>query len=277
MMKKALAAAAAAVATLLAGSPASAITPLPPGFLSYQIDFSDPTGSGSFGQGLTYPAGGPVNLTQSTPQNTGAASSSVDLPFQISASATAVSQANDQTSTSSATTSITFFLNIPAPTPTVSVNVQALLQSTGVDALEGDASSYASLLIGSLGAPDQHLFDTCPTMFTGCDLPVTLQVNTNITMFSNTLYYVVEQVFAQADAQSDLSTVSVTASASADPHFSINPQYLLNNPGVSLQISPGLEPLLSSVPEPQSWALMALGVGMAGGALRRRTRRAVPA
>jgi hypothetical protein len=269
---------AAAAATVLVGAlaptSASAITPLPPGILTYQIDFSDPTGSGTDGQSQTYPVGGTFSVGGvATPQGTVAASGSVDTPFQISASSTAVSQASPQDSTASATTGILFFLTIPGSTPTVPLGVQALLQSTGEDAPEGDAFSYASLTISdtlSSGPFDFYFFDTCSTKFVGCNFPVTDNVNTTVDVLPNTLYLVFEQVFTKAVAQSDLSSVSVTASATADPHFFIPPQYLADHPDASLQISPGLEPLLGAVPEPRSWALMMLGVGLAGAAVRRR-------
>jgi hypothetical protein len=70
---------------------------------------------------------------------------------------------------------------------------------------------------------------------------------------------------------------SANASASADPYFFIDPAFLLDHPGFSLTISPGVEnnPLDGGVPEPASWALMLTGVGALGIALRRRRANAL--
>jgi hypothetical protein len=56
-------------------------------------------------------------------------------------------------------------------------------------------------------------------------------------------------------------------SASADPMITIDPTFLAQNPGYSLVFSPNL-----AVPEPASWALMLIGVGGLGAALRASRR-----
>lgn len=63
-------------------------------------------------------------------------------------------------------------------------------------------------------------------------------------------------------------------SAYADPLITIDPGFLAQNPGYSLVFSPNL---LSSVPEPSAWALMLVGFGGLGAAMRSSRRRRVAA
>jgi hypothetical protein len=63
--------------------------------------------------------------------------------------------------------------------------------------------------------------------------------------------------------------------ASADPHLAIDPSFLAANPGYSLIFSPGVIPG-PGVPEPSTWAMMVLGLGVVGWRLRSRFMRAFP-
>jgi hypothetical protein len=66
-----------------------------------------------------------------------------------------------------------------------------------------------------------------------------------------------------------------SATASADPYFFIDPEFLSENPGYSIIVSPGVsnDPLPSGgVPEPSAWTLALLGVGAIGGAMRSRRK-----
>jgi hypothetical protein len=50
------------------------------------------------------------------------------------------------------------------------------------------------------------------------------------------------------------------AYASADPLIQIDPTFLANNPGLSLDFSAGIENgIAGAVPEPSTWAMMILG------------------
>lgn len=63
-----------------------------------------------------------------------------------------------------------------------------------------------------------------------------------------------------------------TAYAFADPYFSIDPTFLAQHPGLTLQFSQfiGNDPAPSGVPEPAIWATMIAGFALVGGTMRRR-------
>jgi PEP-CTERM motif len=54
-----------------------------------------------------------------------------------------------------------------------------------------------------------------------------------------------------------------TQSATIDPFLSIDPIFLLDNPGLSLEFSSGIVNI-SPVPEPSTWAMMILGFAGVG-------------
>ena len=59
------------------------------------------------------------------------------------------------------------------------------------------------------------------------------------------------------------------------PFIYIDPIYAKANPGVELEISPGVgnvEPMTSAAPEPGAWALLLVGIATIGGMLRRGQR-----
>lgn len=60
---------------------------------------------------------------------------------------------------------------------------------------------------------------------------------------------------------------NASAFAFVDPFFYIDPEWLEDNPGYSLEFSPGIENSLA-VPEPRAWMLLLIGFGSAGVALR---------
>jgi hypothetical protein len=80
-----------------------------------------------------------------------------------------------------------------------------------------------------------------------------------IEMQANTLYYIQLDIVAENDAS------GVQDSAYIDPTFSAKGGSFLFSPGVTAP---------SAAPEPATWALLAAGVGVLGGALRRGRRGA---
>jgi hypothetical protein len=155
------------------------------------------------------------------------------------------------------------------------VNVRALLQSSGsLDptyggfGLYGIATGYTDLEIRdnvSDSPPDDYVYANCP--FPGCPNTTTLNVDKTIELTANKTYEVQEAVFVTAGALPNDGTMSATASA--DPIFEIPYEYHLDNPGVSLSISPGLGSLIA-VPEPATWISMLVGCTLCGANLRRR-------
>lgn len=73
---------------------------------------------------------------------------------------------------------------------------------------------------------------------------------------------------------------SIFASSSSylDPFFSIDPAYLALNPSASLSFTPGVGNLnpLAAVPEPETYAMMLLGLGLIGFTARRKNIKAQP-
>ncbi len=71
--------------------------------------------------------------------------------------------------------------------------------------------------------------------------------------------------------------ISGTAEAYVDPYIYIDPGFLAGHPGYSISVSSGFPnvPVSLPVPEPESWALFAIGLGMLSGRLAsRRGQRA---
>ena len=66
---------------------------------------------------------------------------------------------------------------------------------------------------------------------------------------------------------------TVSGFAQADPFFAIDSGFLGQNPGYQLVFSDGVDNVLSSVPEPATWTMMLVGVGMIGVGLRVARRK----
>jgi hypothetical protein len=76
-----------------------------------------------------------------------------------------------------------------------------------------------------------------------------------------------------AVAQIDSGVGTDRQSASIDPFLSIDPIFLLDNPGFSLEFSSGVLNVAPSVPEPSTWAMMILGFAGIGAMTYRRKNR----
>jgi hypothetical protein len=65
------------------------------------------------------------------------------------------------------------------------------------------------------------------------------------------------------------------AEAYADPYIFVDPTFLASHPGFAVQVSAGIgnAPLVSAVPEPETYAMMMLGIGLIAAARRRAAKR----
>jgi hypothetical protein len=267
--------------------PALALNPNGAATYYYMTEAGDPTGV--YPELMTthsYPVGGSRTQSDETTLGTTAISKSIDSSrdftgFRISASATAIPDVSAlpgiaDRSYAEAETNIIFYITAVGPAGTqIPVDVKALLEASGSEApnyafgIYGIGTAYTGLEIRDNvtdSPPDDYVWANCP--FPGCTQTTTLNVNQTIDLIANKTYEVQESVFVTAGAYTTTDGTQ-TASASADPQFGIPYGYQLDNPGVSLTISPGLEGLVV-VPEPGTWALMLAGLGLAGITARRR-------
>lgn len=279
------------------GVPGPSLTPLNPGVFNYFVEGQDvslPTFQQTAATGA-YPAGMPISYTYGTALGDSAQSASVDSPLQITATATSIENLGSlagpllggvyESDFAEAQTNVAFQIQVTnpgaAPGTLVPVQIQAELQSTG--ALDGAnnlgvmgaATGWASLnLYDNFNElrPNYYYFENC--YFQGCTYPTDVVINQTIDLYANVTYTVSESVLAISAALDGVaSPMTLTSTATADPHFTISQS--LANQGFSFSTSRGLAPVASVAPEPAAWAVMMMGLSMIGGALRdRRGRRA---
>jgi hypothetical protein len=126
---------------------------------------------------------------------------------------------------------------------------------SGVSEIASACLGADAINCGSLGSKASFSIATPETVISGADY------NLQMTVFA----------VAQAGAGQD------TQSASIDPFLSIDPTFLLDNPGFSLEFSSGVVNV-SPVPEPSTWAMMILGFcGLGFMAYRQKNKPALMA
>jgi hypothetical protein len=155
----------------------------------------------------------------------------------------------------------------PTPSP-VNVDVSAFATVFG----SGDGGAGASIGINN-NATLQHvaLWQACSAASTVCGgLPGSFNVNTTVTLMSNTLYEVIVAVGGGVSKPGGVAgngPGTGVAKGFADPYF----QLASSGGPYSLAFSPGIgNSPLPAVPEPTTWSILLLGMGLVGAALRRR-------
>ncbi len=270
-------------------------------------DYSAEAGAGSIYQKpndlfQAYPQGSAFMLSRGLAGQSTATSSSLDGPntLVISATATAVPMAGDR-SFATGETDIQFSITATGTTGTVPVDVTAILKSQGQTdpansfGVVGSAVAEASLYINAGGgdlAPANYTFFSCLTSSCLSAAVSENDVNTTINLLAGRTYSVTESVYVSASVlEAAPGVLTLSASASADPTFIINQNFLNlpGNSGATLIFSNsagpgggagggvGIPAGAGGAPEPSTWALMMIGVGGMGGALRKRRRPAMAA
>lgn len=173
---------------------------------------------------------------------------------------------------------------LPAPGNNSGQVVPLVVIGAGDAVATGNGYSYAGLEVSGYGANDtfptveaeaqtNYAFPEAPNEGPSFSIDQTIMLEPNT----------VAGVYLDADAfageplqdpvfQEPLAigcpTYCGTASASLDPLIEIEPAFLAANPGYTLVFSPGfVPPLPATVPEPSTWAMLALGfagLGLAG-------------
>ena len=142
------------------------------------------------------------------------------------------------------------------------VSFTLLTSSAGGPAFQDDASARFVLNNGA--------FDVI-NLFSSSSDPLA-HPNFTGTLGFNLLSDAVGRVSLQIDVRAIGGGV---ADAFVDPYIFIDPDFLARHPEYSVAVSAGIgnaAPGGGTVPEPASWALMVLGFGALGAALRRRAR-----
>jgi hypothetical protein len=137
-----------------------------------------------------------------------------------------------------------------------------------------------SLLIVRDVSTDELIWGTSLFAMFGFSDPVQRrEVDQILNLRAGRVYRIIMHAFAGATGtNADYENARVTSRAFVDPYFNIDPLFLSDNPGFSLAFSPGVGntlPPTGGIPEPSTWALMILGFGATGAAIR--SRRRVPA
>ncbi len=226
-------------------------------------------------------AGNTFSLSAPTfPGSSTATSSSQDNPLLITATATATPDGTTgDVDSAYAYTYLTFFITPVGGTPgdIVPVHVTAAMSSIGqTDPITG---VYGIIGVAS-GAENLNIFDNFSELPPHYYIWNNQNVDATVTLIDGALYTVRETIYATAAVYGQGSSISATATA--DPTFVV-PQ------GYGIAVSAGLTALtptpadfpvtfyapsppglLPGVPEPGAWALAVVGMGLAGGALRRR-------
>jgi PEP-CTERM motif len=186
----------------------------------------------------------------------------------------------DNTATSAEATS-TYFFSITGPSDVmVPVEVNSSINGSFNPQFSSDPAIFLTgyVIAGgseSTGSGEVGL-SICPGTY-GIDGCAASGLSSNsvhldqVVDFSSNSLIEVQMLASIAAADDPLSYYS--GSLSVDPLFTIDPAFLASNPGYSLSFSSGVGNSASAVPEPATWAMLLLGIGGIGAAMRSQRRK----
>jgi PEP-CTERM motif len=179
--------------------------------------------------------------------------------------------ANSRGSASSQATIVYYGEVVGSPTSPVPLSIVGALSASwgggGGSAISGggaDASMAWGIAEGfDLFGPGAGWADACAPAPCG---------SSSLTHVNAVFDVDVGQIFEVALEAQGSGTNGALYSVTADPEISILPDFLAENPGLSLEFSPNVaQPgSVGSVPEPSTWALLTLGFAALAFATRRR-------
>ena len=283
-----ISAASVLVAAVALAAPASALVLAPPPGSDPLTASAEIGPSGALGSSIN---SGDLSVTRSASVSAGGAKASASATpnNQVLLSAKALSS---DTASAFATSSITYTISVSGPSGSqVLVDFNANLSAGSVVptsnplfGVGGDgpplldvAQAKASLKVDSSSDSQSYEVASCAFICLSPATPgsVALDVVGSIYATAGTDITVYEYVNAS-------SNKGGSAYSSADPYFYIDPDFQKNNPpspgstGYGLVVSNGVGNAVPGAPEPATWALMMIGVGGMGAALRTRRRGVKP-
>jgi hypothetical protein len=195
----------------------------------------------------------------------------------VTESSTETSDGGDSTGDSNAV--LTYFYDVVGTTKAVPIDISYYLTaSRSLSVGDGDTPGALARIIFYQNFTDEGLvydnsaFAEAGGGFFGDSTTVDATYSTD---------FVPGETYGRIDLVTEGSSegapgFSSSSYAMADPEISIDPSFLEANPGVTLEISPGVgnsAPSASPAPEPAAWALMLVGGGAVGAVLRSARRR----
>lgn len=198
--------------------------------------------------------GGPTSVSPGSPVSP----PNISVTSSLSGPGQAISQAYEE-----------YWFGVSGP---AGVSVPIIIQASGSVTQSLTTPNSAQLYLGTPSGTSllaSACLGTPAINCSGLGSKANFSIATPITVISGANYnlqmdvYAVAQIAAGQDEQS----------ASIDPFLSIDPAFLLDNPGFSLEFSSGIVNV-SAVPEPSTWAMMILGfAGIGSMAYRRKSKR----
>ena len=181
----------------------------------------------------------------------------------LAVSASGVTVGGFYTAVGASQSQITYYYEVLGPAYSVPMEISGVLTTSATGA---NAQSNAG--ISATYGPNLNACST--TMMGGCLFGYPANASLN-----DAAYTVPTGVIAAVSliAYGYSDDGSGGYSALADPMVQIDPAFLLDNPGFSLVFSSNITSL-SAVPEPAAWAMVMVGLGGLGAAMRSRRRQA---
>lgn len=149
----------------------------------------------------------------------------------------------------------------------------ATFNLTATNPTAASYASFQSFFTGNCGAPSCYSIDTLNTnvaLFQSDVQNLSGSFQGSLGMLTDVNGMVSGSVQISAGALVRVIAGTAVATSYVDPSLHINAAYLATYPSTTLTLTPGVGNAIAAVPEPGTYALMLVGIGMMGMLLTRR-------